>query len=42
MTNNFYQKNKEKIWFIVLLLYVITLGLATISEIFDLGWFKWL
>lgn len=38
----FLKKYKAEIWFVVLFTYVITLGLATISEVFDLGWFNWL
>ena len=38
----FYQKYKSEIWLVVLFLYVITLGLATMSEVFELGWFDWL
>jgi len=33
-------RNKENIWIILLFVYVTILVLATISEIFDLGWFR--
>jgi len=42
MIKDFYQKNKAEIWLVILVLYVISLGIATISEVFDLGWCNWL
>ncbi len=38
----FFRKNKETIGLILLVAYVVVLGLATVSEIFELGWFNWL
>ncbi len=38
----FYKKYKGVIWLVVFILYVIILGLATISEVFEFGWFDWL
>jgi len=38
----FFQKYKGEILLFILFLYVIILGLGVISEVFDLGWFKWL
>jgi len=38
----FFQKYKSEILLFVLFIYVIILGLGVISEVFDLGWFKWL
>lgn len=36
----FYKKYSGEILLAILAIYVILLGLATISELFDLGWFK--
>ena len=38
----FFRKYKGQIGLTILILYVIVLGLATISEVFELGWFDWL
>lgn len=38
----FFRKNKETIGLTLLVAYVVVLGLATVSEIFELGWFNWL
>jgi uncharacterized membrane protein len=38
----FFRKNAARIGLTLLIIYVIILGLATISEIFELGWFDWL
>jgi len=38
----FFRKYKGEILVVILLLYVIILGLGTISEIFELHWFDWL
>jgi len=37
-----FRKYKGEIGLTVLVAYVIVLGLATASEIFELGWFDWL
>ncbi|MFH1037425.1 MAG: hypothetical protein V1789_01980 [PVC group bacterium] len=38
----FFRRYKETIGLTILIVYVIVLGLATVSEIFDLGWFSWI
>lgn len=38
----FFRKYKAEIGLTLLIIYVIVLGLATISEIFEIGWFDWL
>lgn len=38
----FFKKHSAAIGLAVLILYVAVLGLATVSEIFSLGWFAWL
>ena len=37
----FFRKYKAEIGITVLIVYVIALGVLTVSEIFDLGWFNW-
>lgn len=38
----FFQKHSSAIGLGILIVYVIVLGLATVSEIFGLNWFSWL
>ena len=38
----FFRRYKETIGLSLLIAYVIVLGLATVSEILDLGWFSWI
>ena len=38
----FFRRYKVQIVLTLLVLYVISLALVTISELFDLGWFAWL
>ena len=38
----FFREHKGTIGLTLLIVYVIILGLATVSEIFELGWFDWL
>lgn len=38
----FFRKHSATIGLVILILYVAVLGLATVSEIFNLGWFAWL
>lgn len=38
----FLKKHSQTIGLVVLIAYVFLLGLATVSEIFDLSWFAWL
>ncbi len=38
----FFSRHKVEIAIILLVLYVISLALITVSELFDLNWFSWL
>lgn len=38
----FFRKYQAPIGLAVLVVYVIALGVLTVSEIFDLGWFDWI
>jgi hypothetical protein len=38
----FFRKYKAQIGLTILVVYVITLGIMTISEVFELDWFDWL
>ena len=38
----FLKKHSGTIGLAILILYVLVLGLATVSEVFDLNWFSWL
>ncbi len=38
----FFRSNKEIIGLTILVSYVIILGVATVSEIFELDWFYWI
>ncbi len=38
----FLKKHSSAIGLTILIIYVCVLGLATVSEIFDLNWFSWL
>lgn len=38
----FFRKYKAEIGLTLLIVYVIILGLGTVSEFFELGWFAWL
>ena len=38
----FFKKHASAIGLAILIVYVVVLGLATVSEIFDLNWFSWL
>ena len=38
----FFRRYKETIGLVILIIYVIVLGLATVSEIFELDWFYWI
>ena len=38
----FFRKYKGQIGLTILIIYVISLGVMTVSEVFELGWFDWL
>jgi hypothetical protein len=38
----FFKRHSSSIGLTILIVYVVILGLATVSEIFDLNWFSWL
>lgn len=38
----FFRGNKEIIGLTILVVYVVILGLATVSEIFEFDWFNWI